>query len=839
MPSYLSPGIYIEERKAGAGAIAAVSTSTMATMGFTPRGPEHEATLITSLEQYFRTFGEHWKKSYISFAVTAFFANGGQRLYMVRVTPSDAAAAACAHNSSASAAESTGRVLPDPATALDGTHYNINVAIDGGEAKEIDVTNDEGVGGSYALSAIVTNINNDWQKARFLGAAITDPILTLDGTHFNINLDIDDGGAADIDVTGDSGVGGSYALTVIAANINTAVGSTVCFVQGTKLLFKAGTEIEFAAPSANDCTNLLLGLDEGAYPHTYTSNTQDIVAKDDDNRLVFTSPTTGVLSEVEFSAPSENDCSNLLLGLAEGSYPHTYNGVAAGAYWDVDAISKGAWGNGVKGEIRLNEDYKSAVTGAYTKFDYYVYEKDDDDVYQIEEQYLELSFSDVDSARYAPNVINALSTRVDLTVGADGPDVPPSLKPVSKSLYSIGYGTGSADTFTADLVVPTGWSILPGSCTVHVDGGASEGGDADQGDGTGVISGTNLASGSVVNYTTGACTVIFNGGSEPSADTNIQVTYILEPTGTAYCELSGGADGSAAITRNDVTAPALAADLEGIYAFDKIEEPMQISIPDFCSDPTSLDDQIGYAENRDDCFVLAAVPMNYTPTDAAKWNRQTLNKNTSYCALYYPHLQIADPLNEGRPMLLPPVGHVAGVYARTDSNRNVGKAPGGIEDGKLNYCIGIERLLSKGERDVLYSTRINPFMDSSFTGRAVWGVRTLSLDSEWRYIQARRLFIFVKKSVFNATHWIVFENNGPGLWARIKTQIVGFLNNLYNDGYFAGNSPEEAFAVIVDTSNNPQGSIDAGFIVIDVYIAPEKPSEFVRIRFQQKTASAG
>ena len=150
----------------------------------------------------------------------------------------------------------------------------------------------------------------------------------------------------------------------------------------------------------------------------------------------------------------------------------------------------------------------------------------------------------------------------------------------------------------------------------------------------------------------------------------------------------------------------------------------------------------------------------------------------------------------------------------------------------------LELIPAQGERDLVYANKINPLISSPQTGLAVWGVRTLSGTSEWRYINARRMFMFLEKSIFNSTQWIVFENNGPPLWARIRAQITGFLTGLFNDGLFAGNSPGEAFFVIVDDSNNTEASINAGQVIIDVGVAPNKPAEFVRFRFQQKTLNS-
>jgi hypothetical protein len=209
-----------------------------------------------------------------------------------------------------------GHTVTDPILTLDRTNCYIDLEIDGGGHNDIDVTGDLGAGGSYALSAIASNINTaigstvcfvDGTKLIFKapreikftkpsnvqleGHTVTDPILTLDATHYNINLDVDGNSVNDIDVTGDSGAGGSYALSAVAGNINTAMGSTVCYVNGLKLLFKGSSSIKFTAPSANDCTNFLLGLDESAYPHV---------------------------------SVTINDCLDSLLGLDKESHPHVF-----------------------------------------------------------------------------------------------------------------------------------------------------------------------------------------------------------------------------------------------------------------------------------------------------------------------------------------------------------------------------------------------------------------------------------------------------------------------------------------------------------------------------------
>jgi phage tail sheath protein FI len=168
----------------------------------------------------------------------------------------------------------------------------------------------------------------------------------------------------------------------------------------------------------------------------------------------------------------------------------------------------------------------------------------------------------------------------------------------------------------------------------------------------------------------------------------------------------------------------------------------------------------------------------------------------------------------------------------------VGKAPGGTVDGALVFLLGLEADSTLGQRDLLYPFKINPLISGPQTGLAVWGVRTMSLQPEWKYINVRRLFMFLEKSVFNATHWIVFENNGNALWGKIKAQLTGFLLSLFNEGYFAGKRPSEGFFIICDESNNTPQTIELGQVIIDIGVAANKPAEFVIFRFSQQTLAS-
>jgi phage tail sheath protein FI len=191
------------------------------------------------------------------------------------------------------------------------------------------------------------------------------------------------------------------------------------------------------------------------------------------------------------------------------------------------------------------------------------------------------------------------------------------------------------------------------------------------------------------------------------------------------------------------------------------------------------------------------------------------------------------------PTNIPPGGHIAGVYARTDNAKSVGKAPAGTEDGRLLFATGIETRVEWADIDILHPNQINSIVNTPQTGLCVWGCRTLERPpNDFRYVHVRRLFNFLKASIFNSTHGFVFENVGAPLWSRIRMSVESFLLVLFQQGLFAGNTPSDAYLVICDETNNPKAVQDQGFVITDIYVAPNTPGEFIVFRIQQKVAKA-
>lgn len=222
----------------------------------------------------------------------------------------------------------------------------------------------------------------------------------------------------------------------------------------------------------------------------------------------------------------------------------------------------------------------------------------------------------------------------------------------------------------------------------------------------------------------------------------------------------------------------------------------------------------------------------------------TGTRDTSYGAVYYPWIRVLDPLTS-LTHLIPPVGHVTGVYARSDIERGVHKAPANeVVRGIVNRDINairrpLEFQFDKREQDILNPLGINVIRDFRGDRRdiRVWGARTLSTDPLWRYINVRRLMLFIEESIDEGTQWVVFEPNDEPLWARVRASIRNFLLLVWRSGALQGLREEEAFFVKCDRSTMTQADIDAGRLICLIGVAPVKPAEFVIFRISQFTAS--
>ena len=269
---------------------------------------------------------------------------------------------------------------------------------------------------------------------------------------------------------------------------------------------------------------------------------------------------------------------------------------------------------------------------------------------------------------------------------------------------------------------------------------------------------------------------------------------------------------------------------KGLNGFSDIDEISIIYSPNANNIPGLVESLITHCELLTDRFAIIDSDQNKIPDDLKPRDAN----DTEYAAFYYPWIKIIDP-NLGTQITIPPGGHVAGIYARSDEERGVFKAPanevvGGASD--------LEFQITKGEQEILNPRSVNVIRSFPGRGIRVWGARTLSSDSLWKYINVRRLFIFLEESIEDGTQWVVFEPNDEKLWARVKQTITQFLTQVWRDGALMGNTPEEAFFVKCDRTTMTQNDLDNGRLIVMIGVSPVKPAEFVIFRIAQWTTDS-
>ena len=284
------------------------------------------------------------------------------------------------------------------------------------------------------------------------------------------------------------------------------------------------------------------------------------------------------------------------------------------------------------------------------------------------------------------------------------------------------------------------------------------------------------------------------------------------------------------------------ADRTGLGGLEAVDQVTMICAPDVMAayQQGALDADgvkavqlamIAHAERMGDRVAIIDPLPSLNAQQAYDWRMNGAGYDSKYAAMYYPWVQVANPFPGGAStQMVPPSGHMAGVWARNDGERGVHKAPA---NEILRGVLGLELQLTPSEQGVLNPVGVNCIRAFPGRGIRVWGARTLSSDPSWRYLNVRRLFNYIEKSIYNGTQWAVFEPNDQMLWAKMRRDVGAFLKRNWMAGALFGATPEQAFFVKCDEENNPSITRDAGQLFIDIGIAPVKPAEFVIFRIGQ------
>lgn len=307
---------------------------------------------------------------------------------------------------------------------------------------------------------------------------------------------------------------------------------------------------------------------------------------------------------------------------------------------------------------------------------------------------------------------------------------------------------------------------------------------------------------------------------------------------------AGTATDGGNVTQAQFDGAGFQAGKRGLFALEKADLFNLLCIPPFSFTTDVSTALVGaaasYCQDRR-AMLLVDPPSGWTTTKRTKdqftdATTDFVGTRSNYAAIFFPRLRESNPLHDNQLEEFAPCGAVAGVFARTDAQRGVWKAPAG-QDATL---VGVQQLsvsLTDDENGELNPLGINCLRAFPIIGRVVWGSRTLQgadqLASEWKYIPVRRTALYIEESLYRGTKWVVFEPNDEPLWAQIRLNVGAFMQNLFRQGAFQGKTPREAYFVKCDKETTTQNDINLGVVNILVGFAPLKPAEFVVLKIQQ------
>ncbi|EFM11332.1 Phage tail sheath protein FI-like protein [Paenibacillus curdlanolyticus YK9] len=476
----------------------------------------------------------------------------------------------------------------------------------------------------------------------------------------------------------------------------------------------------------------------------------------------------------------------------------------------VEAIGEGSWGNRIAVKVVKGTFSGFKLSVYYWKQEIAVFDPETDTKKlprpAVAEQYDNLSL-DAASPDYYEKKVNGISNLVSLSA------VPGKTIQIP-DVSAIAYLAGGADSDEAD-----------GSPTAAKDNTITLSAEASAKDGDYVGMELRIIDGpakgqvrTITGYVGSTKVATVSGGNWDAAAT--------PTTGSVYRIVSNKLV-LADFVRADSNQPG---QRKGLTALDAIDDISLLYSPNASVVTGLVGELISHSERLRDRFVILDSPVN---AKADSLDPRSANE-TKYAAFYYPWIKVVNP-DSGLLRIVPPGGHVLGLYARTDVERGVHKAPA---NDTVRGAVDLEFQITKGEQDVLNPKGVNVIRAFPGRGIRVWGARTLSSDPLWKYVNVRRLFLYLEESVFNGTQWVVFEPNDDKLWARVRRTVTEFLTRLWRDGALQGRKPEEAFFVKVDRSTMTQDDINNGRLIVLIGVAPVKPAEFVIFRIAQVSGGA-
>ena len=900
MPEYLAPGVYVEEIEIGAKPIEGVSTSTAGFLGIAEKGSLNKPILITNPGDFTRTFGGYMKKSYLAYAVDGFFRNGGKRCFVVRIADTDRDSKATASFDSVGAnplitinalneGEWGNKITVHTEQASSGSTNlflsSLAENVTGGGVESIKLASTTGL--SKGSTIIITDGTNE-------------ETLTVGGLAAGGVVNLPSGGG--VNNTYDKANTSAYiqlptgaVKAIVKSATGFSAGSVVVFQSADPTVNPIYVTLSAVKQSERQlewATGLASAIDGAAYvdikgvetPLSLVSNpinegsnsiaktnlshtdSVDLLKKGD--RVTFTRGTQAEILTVNdvsgadivfketFKHSYAADASTKIVAMTSSAtslFADTYQ--AAGFVENPDGTATITLDNGVGG-LKI-DDYLTLLT--------------QDESSTTEVQIVEVvSDTEVKLTSVPGPDFQVDGTKVRFALKAGGTEIVATSpegfsagnlidieRAGNKGRYRISSIVNNRITFEgappwpADVnqatITAIQWIAISVKSqefrivAVYGDNEVVETFDKLSIDGN---SKSYFAKEGVINKVS---TLIEVEDSRPTPGGSPTSPNDLPALDSK--PLQRGADGINTIEASDYIGTVTSAEERtGLVALEPVDEVNIIAIPDLMmsfgggNGTLSPEDvelvqlaMIAHCEKLKDRFAVLDSIKRHRVQDVHAWRLDNLD--SKYTAIYYPWIKVSDPIGaeNGNTRFIPPSGHIVGIYARSDMERGVHKAPA---NEVIRGVTELERTITHGEQEILNPDGVNCIRAFPGRGIRVWGARTISSDPLWKYVNVRRLFLFLEESIEEGTQWVVFEPNDEKLWARVKQTITNFLTGVWKDGALMGTTHEEAFFVKCDRTTMTQDDIDNGRLICLIGVAPVKPAEFVIFRIAQWTGGS-
>ncbi|GAB5895174.1 phage tail sheath family protein [Mycolicibacterium mageritense] len=781
MAERLTPGVYVEEIPGGVRPIQGVGTSTAAFVGQAQRGIPDRAVFVNGFGDFTRKFGGHSRgeAGFLAQAVDAFFAAGGRRAYVVRVLPGNAADPAVSPALQARADDAWGvrhNVLRFTAKGQGAWADHVRIHIEN----------------STSFAGETFRLRLEWVEA---GRSRT--IETYDGVRMDPESE-------------------DYAVRV--------VNETSQYVRADDLF-----QIEFVDAEERSTPPIpgrapVLEARPGADGNYSVPEQARLTFAWDD--LSSTTPNQSSVA-VEFSSEAIEAAGGTVTGAVGLLTPDQLQDLLATALGDTFTVDVANARVRVTPAVALGTVLAAETPDGSDQFDV--------------DPLTGVTLTVTDSAGATDIVVD---TTADTTLSPQAlADRINAELPATNPHGVVADGAGRFLVVTADGA-PEGVTLA-----LAATGGAAPWGAPVTSGGTG-----GAAVGSLANVQVRVAEQLRPGvprvlsrlfpvvratGLERNSAANPDLRPAL--TEDSPVRLLGGDDGSGAVLPDRFAGTVTADGRTGLHALDSV------NVNILCLPGRTTADYLApamtFCERNDVFFIADGVgsidPDFQVTADEVRQAVEGLPTVSENAALFYPWVEVTDPVGIGRNprRMVPPSGHMAGIFARTDVTRGVWKAPAGI-DSIVNGAVDVQHRLIDADQDLLNPIGVNCIRQFPGIGIVNWGARTLAADPEWRYINVRRMGLFLKASIKRGLYWAVFEPNDQELWDRIRININAFMLGLFRQRAFQGATPDEAFVVKCDRETNPQELVDQGIVTAQVAWAPLKPAEFVVIEISQKSLLA-